>query len=204
LETTGKIGADVIRYYELMVYVRILMAEKQFVEAYDLLANLRLGLEQLAHQVKIIEFHILTSVVLNAQGKTAQSTTSIETALRLAAPAGFIRIFWDEGPEIIALVKKVNTQGKYANFTQKILSAGTKGSAEITKRERSSNLVEPLSEREAEILGLLQSDLSAPEIAAKIHVSVSTLRTHIKNIYAKLEVHSRFEAITKGRDLDLI
>ena len=180
------------------------MAEIQFVEAYDLLANLRPGLEQLAHQAKIIESHILTSMVLNAQGKTAQATTSIETALRLAAPAGFIRIFWDEGPEIIALVKKVNTQGKYANFTQKILSAGTKGSVEIAKPERSSNLVEPLSEREAEVLKLLQSDLSAPEIADQIHISVSTLRTHIKNIYAKLGVHSRFEAITKGRDLDLI
>jgi LuxR family maltose regulon positive regulatory protein len=204
LESTGQIGADLIRNFELVIFARILIAQKRYAEATQILGWLRPAFEQIEHRVKMIENHILTGAVLEAQGKTAQAIASIEEALRLAAPAGYIRIFWDEGPAVIDLVRKVKPHEAYADFRQRLLSADATGVKETVKPESTSDLVEPLSERETEVLGLLQSELSAPEIATQIHVSVSTLRTHIKNIYAKLGVHSRFEAVTKGRDLGLI
>jgi LuxR family maltose regulon positive regulatory protein len=67
--------------------------------------------------------------------------------------------------------------------------------------EKKSKLVEPLSEREKEILHLLATDLTVPEIAAHLHIAVSTVRSHVKSIYGKLDVHSRYEAVSKAKDL---
>ena len=71
-------------------------------------------------------------------------------------------------------------------------------------RPRSQPLVEPLSERELEVLRLLDSDLSGPEIAAQLYISVSTLRTHTRNIFAKLDVSSRRAAVTRAAELGLL
>jgi LuxR family maltose regulon positive regulatory protein len=65
-------------------------------------------------------------------------------------------------------------------------------------------LIEPLSDRELEVLRLLASNLSAPEIAEELVIAVSTVRSHIKHIYGKLDAHSRYEAIEQARKLDLI
>ena len=66
------------------------------------------------------------------------------------------------------------------------------------------NLVEPLSDRELDVLHLLNTDLSGPEIAAKLVVSVNTVKTHMKHIYDKLNVHSRYEAVERAKELGLL
>jgi LuxR family maltose regulon positive regulatory protein len=69
---------------------------------------------------------------------------------------------------------------------------------------RTHTLVEPLSDRELEVLRLMAADLSAPEIAEELVIAVSTVRSHIKHIYGKLDAHSRYEAIERARELDLV
>lgn len=204
LESIGSMGADVIRNYELVVFVRILMARKQAESAYGLLCSLLPVLEPLHHKVKIIEIHLLSALALKALGKKEHAIEAIHMALEVAAPQGFRRIFLDEGPEVLSLLKEIDAGGTHAEFTRILLAAWRGESGETPPAGRKAGLIEPLTEREREVLRLLQSDLSAPEIAGQIHISVSTLRTHIRNIYAKLGVHSRFEAITTAKETGLI
>jgi LuxR family maltose regulon positive regulatory protein len=67
-----------------------------------------------------------------------------------------------------------------------------------------SEILEPLSDRELEVLRLLRTDLSGPEIAAQLVVSLNTVKTHVKRIYSKLDVHSRYEAVERAKELDLL
>ena len=111
-----------------------------------------------------------------------------------------------------SLLKNVRSRGARVEYITKLLAAfnlpqenpkpGRAGLATI--RSVVTNLVEPLSERELDVLRNLNSHLSVPEIASEMMVAPTTLRTHIHNIYLKLDVHGRLEALQKARDLGLI
>ena len=75
---------------------------------------------------------------------------------------------------------------------------------ETPSHPHTPTLIDPLSDRELEVLHLIAADLSAPEIAEKLIIAVSTVRSHIKHIYGKLDAHSRYEAVEQARKLDLV
>jgi LuxR family maltose regulon positive regulatory protein len=193
-------GADIILRYELLVYARILLIQNQSEEALRLLNLILPSMEQLGHRQKIIETHILIAIGLQAQGKTGTAVSSLKKAFSLAEMGGFIRIFLDEGPALAELIQETAARGVKSKFVATLIDAVT---GDQEKSTLADSMIEPLSEREIEVLRLLATDLTGPEIAEHLYISVSTFRTHVKNIYTKLDVHSRFEAITRGKDLQL-
>ena len=203
LVETGNLGGDVLLRYELIVYARYLIAKKRFDEALNLLKKLLPSMKRLGHQSKIFEIQILISIGLQAQGKIDEAVSSINSVLASAEQEEFRRIFLDEGVLLSDLINESISRGFESQFAKQLLDSFT-GKREGSQLEKGIDLIEPLSEREIEVLRLLKSELSAPEIADRLHITVSTVRTHIKNIYSKLGVHSRFEAVSKARGLYLI
>ena len=197
-------SADVIRDYELLIFARILIAAQQYDQALVLLDKLLPALSKLNHPIKIIEAQILIGIARDALGQSNQAIKSLKTALNLAGPANFLRVFLDEGDSAIRLIEQIHEQGFFSPLTQKILTMLPNFQVESTRPENFPKMIEPLSEREIEILHLLVSRLSVPEIAKNIHISVSTLRTHIRNIYRKLDTHSRHETVSKAQELGII
>jgi LuxR family maltose regulon positive regulatory protein len=121
-------------------------------------------------------------------------------ALTLAQPEGFIRIFADEGEALIPSLQEVAQRGKMVEYIGEILAVmGSRGEALA-----GSSLVEPLSQREMEVLRLLVAGLSNREMAGKLILSLGTVKTHIHNIYGKLGVRNRAEAIKRARELELL
>jgi len=127
-----------------------------------------------------------------------QALLSISHALAMGEPGGYIRVFVREGEPMRKILKEAVKNNLYLIYTQKLLStfdiAPEKNIVDMSKLEH-----DRLTTREREVLELLDTDLTIPEIAAQLIISVSTARTHIKRIYSKLDVHSRFEAVTKAK-----
>ena len=119
-----------------------------------------------------------------------------DQAFAHAEPEGYARIFLDEGEPMVALLRVAARDRAYARRLMGLTTAAAPSPVQ--------GLIEPLSERELEVLRLLQGDLSGPEIAGHLFVSVNTLRTHTKNIYAKLGVTSRRAAVRRAADLGLL
>jgi LuxR family maltose regulon positive regulatory protein len=204
LELSANLGMDFLRNFELIVYVRSLITNAQFPDALDLLNKLMPILEKVGQKVKIIEAAILKALIFFKQGNEDQARSEIKEALRLASPGMFIRVFIDEGPEIVSLVQQVEQQGFESPLIEQILAGAGLQKKTPAHSENLAVLIEPLSSREIEVLRRLDSDLPVPEIADQLVVTVSTLRTHIRNIYQKLGVHSRYEAVSKAKDLKII
>jgi LuxR family maltose regulon positive regulatory protein len=152
----------------------------------------------------VIELLVLEARARAAAGDRGRALASLERALSLAAPEGDVRVFLDEGQGIVGLLQSAARRESTAGLASRLLAtlAGrdvARGPAPVQPM-----LVEPLSDRELEVLRLLASDLSGPEIAAELVVSVNTLRTHTKNIYAKLGVNSRRAAVRRAIEVGLL
>jgi LuxR family maltose regulon positive regulatory protein len=131
----------------------------------------------------------------------------------LAKPEGYVRIFVDEGPPMAELLTRMKDEGgRMKEYIHKLLAAFGKQKDVYpfdSAQDRPSSLspqplVEPLSKREFEVLRLLATELNGPEIARELMVSLNTMRTHTKNIYSKLGVHNRREAVRRAEELDLL
>jgi LuxR family maltose regulon positive regulatory protein len=125
----------------------------------------------------------------------------------LAEPEGYMRMFVDEGPSMAQLLRTAAAHGIMPDYTGKLLAAfagrqhlGVDGSASRTPL----SLMEPLSQRELEVLRLFNTELSGPEIAGELVVALSTVRTHTKSIYSKFGVNSRRAAVKRATELKLI
>jgi LuxR family maltose regulon positive regulatory protein len=161
-------------------------------------------MEQMGILGKIIEIHILQTIGLQSQGKIDEAVTALATALTLAGPEEHLRPFLDEGPSLVVTLKRIAAQGVEADFAQRILKLLSDSKPGSVAQVKTTELAEPLSDRELEILFLLETDLTVPEMAEKLYIAVSTVRSHIKSIYGKLGVHSRFEAVSRAEDFGLL
>jgi LuxR family maltose regulon positive regulatory protein len=131
----------------------------------------------------------------------ADAIASLDRAVALAEPEGFVRVFIDEGPRMAALLKVAAKQPNAPRYVHRLLAAlaTAEGAAPVAQP-----LIEPLSERELEVLRLLETDLGGPDIARELVVSLSTVRTHTQNIYAKLGVNSRRAAVRRAAELGVL
>ena len=126
---------------------------------------------------------------------------SLERAVNLAEPEGYVRIFVDEGAAMGSLLRALASQGSAGRYARQILAIS---SATDHDRPSKQPLLDPLSDRELDVLRLLGTDLSGPEIARELVVSLNTVRTHQKHIYAKLGVNNRRAAVRQGDELKLL
>jgi LuxR family maltose regulon positive regulatory protein len=156
----------------------------------------------------VIEILMLQALSLQTQEDTDQAITTLEKALTLAQPGGFIRVFVDEGPPMARLLYKALTHGIAPDYTRRLLAAFPIAEPERIDPSESqvpeSELVEPLSEREIEVLQLIAKGLTNPEIASRLFLSLNTVKVHTRNIYGKLGVHNRTQAVARARALGIL
>lgn len=195
--------------YENMILGRLLMAEGHYDEAIDILNQVISDAERSERIILLIEAETQRALALQASNRADESLEAITRALRFAEPEGLQRIFIDQDEPLRALLTAYRGKIKPPALTAYVDQLLTAFEPQLNKKEPSkisTQMVfdEPLSERELQVLQLLPSDLSSTEMAGELSVSVNTLRTHLKNIYAKLGAHSRYEAIARARDKNLL
>ncbi|MBI5296858.1 MAG: helix-turn-helix transcriptional regulator [Chloroflexi bacterium] len=201
--------------FEHITLARVLLAEYQenrdesaFLKALDLLERLLKAAEDRKRLRSILEVLVAQVLAYQVKGDLSKAHASLEHALALAQPEGFFRIFIDEGESLRALLmdfrrsidkrSRVNNH-ELSNYVDKLLS-GFARSIHIQQPP----LIEPLSQRELDILRLFKTELSGPEIAQKLVIAVSTIRSHTKSIYSKLGVNNRRAAVKRATELNLI
>ena len=148
----------------------------------------------------VIEITVLQALDHHARGDVPVALAALEQALTLAEPEGYIRVFLDDGPPMTTLLRAAAQHGRGHDYARRLLAAD---SAKARPGPAQRGLVEPLSERELHVLRLLRTDLSGPDIARELTVSLNTIRSHTKSIYAKLSVNNRRAAVRRADELDL-
>ena len=191
-----------LREFEHITLARVLLAgyaagQGSVQEATQLLERLLDAAEKGQRTGSVIEILVLQALAHQARDDTPAALASLRRAVTLAEPEGYVRIFADEGPPMASLLRAAAKQGIARNYVRRLLAAVTKDAP------ASQGLIEPLSERELDVLRLLGTDLDGPEIARELIVSLNTVRTHTKNIYAKLGVNNRRAAVRRAMELDL-
>jgi LuxR family maltose regulon positive regulatory protein len=185
-----------------IIQARVLLARGCPEEALKILMPLPPILEQWGRVTRSIETRNLIALAYQEQGDIDQAMITLEKALSLAEPGGYVRAFLDEGSAMLKLLQQAASRGITPEYVSRLISAfDAETSAD---REPSQPLIDPLSEREMEVLHLLARGLSNPEIAQELVIAVSTVRSHLKSIYSKLNVHRRWDAVQRGKELGLI
>ena len=196
------------REIEYFVLTRLLIVQKKFEEAYALAARICHIGKETSNKRAELESLILLSLIIYGQGNAEQAFEYLLKAIAIAEPQGIIRIFVDEGPQMARLLYAALEKGIASDYVRKLLAAFPAAEPEKAAKkqpsESDSDWIEPLSDRELEVLHLMAQDLSYQEIADQIMVSLNTVRTHVKNIYSKLMVHKRSQAVAKARELNLL
>lgn len=219
-----------LREYEQVTLARVRLAQHRrdhadgaLDEAMGLLEALLSAADQGGRTGSVIELLILQALALQmtAQPGVANlpaALAPLERALRLAEPEGYVRLFVDEGPPMAQLLGEAARRGLLPEYTARLLGAfpaeqlaGASGESPAASPTRvapgqatKATLVEPLSERELDVLRLFGTDLSGPEIAGELVIALSTVRTHTKSIYSKLNVNSRRAAVKRAAELGLL
>ncbi len=202
-----------LREFDHITLARVLLAlyqndyaDRTIQEAKGLLGRLLKAAEERRGKGSVVEILVLQAIAYHAQGDLPAALEPLKKALTLAEPEGYIRMFVDEGSPMAQLLLEAAARGIVPGYAGKLLAAFESmklKSADKPNPLSTQFLVEPLSERELEVLKLLRSDFSGPEIAQQLSVSINTFRTHTKNIFIKLGVNDRLAAIRRAEELNL-
>jgi LuxR family maltose regulon positive regulatory protein len=189
---------------------RVWIAMGKYDEARDLLIKLIESNEARQAWGQVLQVKIFESLAAYLQGDFEFAFDSIERALKLAEIENYQRIFLDEGQMMQEILVATNerlsgdpkcTTKQYIGHLLKAFEAepfySTKQIGQM------SSMLEPLSDRELEVFKLLEGGLSNQEMAANLHISLNTVKAHLKSIYGKLGVNNRVQAVAKGRELHL-
>ena len=192
-----------VREFEHLTLARVLVAievrDRSDLGAVGLVERLRSAAEAGGRTGVVIECLVLLSLARSATGDRSGALTAVEQALVLAEPEGFVAVFLEAGEPLRTLLRTASFDGVAASRCRVVLAAWS-GAEPVPV---ALGPVDELSSRELDVLRLLRSDLSGPEIARELMVSLNTMRTHTKNIYAKLGVTSRREAVRRADQLGL-
>jgi len=223
-QASGLSVDDEIQFHRYEVYctfAQILIAQSKPDRALTLLARLLAVAETAGGMGCVIEVQVLQAIALQATGRVNWALAALSRALSLAEPEGYVRTFIDEGEPMGRLLRQTIARGTAVDYASRLVTAleaetardplgrphsrplggsAAKGHA-ASGTERP---VEPLTERELQVLRLLSTHLSRREMAGQLYVSVNTVRFHVKNIYTKLGVHSRSDAIRRAGELKLL
>jgi LuxR family maltose regulon positive regulatory protein len=183
------------------------LAQGEYKEALRLLAPLRAKLQAAGWTGITIEVLALQALALDGEGQTAQALETLEHALSLAEPEGYARTFVDLGAPMARLLARhaatMGTKRAYARELMLAIEAAPPLHPSRSLDPAIAGPFEPLTAREREVLHLVLAGLSNREIADRLTITLGTAKRHVSNIYAKLEVHSRIQAVAKARELGL-
>jgi LuxR family maltose regulon positive regulatory protein len=199
---------DYVREFEHLALARLILAEgarersdETIRAAIDLLERLLAAAESGRRTGSVIEILVVHALARRARNDLPEALASLERALALAEPEGYIRVIADEGPTMAALLRQAGRGQNASRYVRRLLAATV---APATRTPVDQPLIESLSEREFDVLRLLESDLAGPDIARELTVSLATVRTHTRNIYAKLGVNNRRAATRRAAELGLL
>jgi LuxR family maltose regulon positive regulatory protein len=210
---------------EQIVLARLRLAQGHAADAQRLLERQRVLAEAGGRSGRSIEILSLLALALEAQGLPGEAGASLSQALSLARPEGYVRLFLELGQPLCDLLERTiapgtvpeadavpiaRVTGDYVRdlldaFQQEREAQGDR-MAEASRPSAASagGLADPLTERELEVLQLLTEGLSNKEMAGRLVVAPSTVKQHLKSIYGKLDVHSRTQAVARGRELAIL
>ena len=201
-------AAHLAQTHELpLSQVRVYLAQGDTPAALAVLESLRQKMEAKGWEDERLKVLVLQAVALQAHGDKDQAVRQLCDALVLAEPGGFIRLFVDEGLPMAHLLSEAAAYGSMPDYIGKLLAVFE---AEDQKREDTSSqstsqpLIEPLSPRELEVLQLMAQGRSNQEISERLFLALSTVKGHNQNIFGKLQVQRRTEAVARARELGLL
>jgi LuxR family maltose regulon positive regulatory protein len=213
---------------EYLALARLCLVKRDLETAATLLGRMLAWAEAAKQQLWVIRVLVLQALLDQIRGERQQSLQSLGRALRLAEPQGIIQVFVDEGEPMQDLLQQRIQPGVHPEYSRRLLEAfpGSRkelprvaevctGAHALTAPERetdvsrptqpgSETLIEPLSEREMEVIRLIFEGYSNKEIAQKLYISLRTVKYHTTNIYAKLGVSGRTQAVFRARELGLL
>jgi LuxR family maltose regulon positive regulatory protein len=193
-----------LQKYEHLVLARLLIARDRPGEALALLEPLLPRMEQEGRIDLAIEIQNLRALAFQVQGDVEQALNALGSALSLAEPGGFVRVFVDEGQPMARLLYEATARGIAPAYAGKLLAAFPLSEAAPPSPDLSTEQIEPLSARELEVLRLIAEGLSNREIARQLVLSLPTVKWHTSNIYGKLAVKNRTQAVAKARTLGIL
>lgn len=200
-ELTGDATTRHLHKYEYPVAARLWLAEGRPAEALALLEAALPIVEKLNRSGLMIEYEILAALAAYALNEMERAIQACGRAVRLAKPERYVRLFLDEGEGVRFLLERILSDGRYSDvkdFIHALLAAYGRSASPPQP------LLEPLSERELEVLGLIAEGLSNEAIAHRLVLSLPTIKWHTSNIYGKLGVKNRTEAVYKARTLGIL
>jgi LuxR family transcriptional regulator, maltose regulon positive regulatory protein len=208
---TSAVSVSMVRETGQITRARLTMVRGEHDEALRLLEGLREAAEASDRKGNLLEILVLQALALWATNEKERAVTTLTRALVLAEPEGYVRTFADEGAamgDLLSEVLDAQQRGRLdatpsvpMRYLAKLLAALAREDAAPAAAER---LPEPLSERELEVLALVAAGMSNKEIAGRLFVSVTTVKTHINNLYRKLDARSRIQAVACARELGIL
>ena len=177
-------------------------------DALHLLRRLRIATDERGIVDKFIEISVLEALAWGKCGDLEKALSSLDGALSMASKEGYVQVFVDEGRPMAELLYQAVSRGISSRYAGRLLAAFDDLDREQISPQSSqhplSEWIEPLSEREMQVLDLVAQGLSNREIARALSLSISTVKVHTHNIYSKLDVHSRTQAVAKARALGVL
>jgi LuxR family maltose regulon positive regulatory protein len=206
---------------EALTLARVWLALGRHADALDLLGRLRPPAEAAGRVASVIEMLIVQALAWHARGDEAAALASLGQALARAEPCGFVRLFVDEGAPLAGLLEALaagQRRGTIAGpaaspgYLRRLLVAfggraqetSTSPAAAAAAVGRTWPLVEPLSAREREVLRLMATGAANQQIADRLVVAITTVKTHVNGIFRKLDATSRIEAVARARDIGVL
>jgi LuxR family maltose regulon positive regulatory protein len=189
---------------------RVLLARNEPSAALAVLEPLREQLEARGWQDELLGVRVLQALALQAKGRKDEALRVLDEALGLAEAGGFVRLFLDEGKPMAGLLSSAAAREIRVSYANKLVAAFAaepqegEGPAAPSGARLQQALVEPLSERELEVLRLVAEGLSNQEIGERLFIALDTVKGHNRRIFEKLQVERRTEAIARARELGLL
>jgi len=185
--------------------LRILLAEGRVDEATRLLSRLQTPMEAAGRWGSLVEVLVLQAIALDMQAGASSALAVLEQAVRLARPGGYMRVFLDEGKPLEALLKHASTHWQDRDllaYARRLLAAFADEGAPPAASQAPRPGV--LSARELEVLRLMATGCSDREISEELVIALGTAKRHAANIFSKLDVRNRTEAVTKAGQMGLL
>lgn len=197
-----------LRETDAITWARVRLAQGHAAQVRHILEHLLAEAEAGQRTGRAIEILVVLALALRTQGHMAEALEALDRALALAEPEGYVRTFVDQGEGLEHLLGQIASSGVARGYATQLLAAFQPNENDIPTPSDGStahqSLAESLTEREVEVLQLIAEGLTNQGIADHLTVSLNTVKTHVKNIYGKLEVRNRPQAIAHARQLGLL
>ncbi len=205
IEAAGIRLADPIDYLHeprYLILLRWLLAQGEYEKAGVLARRMLPKAQADRRMLRVVELLVLQSLAFQGMKDMPAAVSALAAALSLAQPEGYRRVFLDEGPGMLKLLYLVKPHPQAGGYAGQLLEEANQASGKASLPYQL--LIDPLSGREIEVLQLITSGLSNQEIADRLFLSITTVKRHISNLYAKLDVKARTQAVARGKELGYI